>query len=588
MMAPHEEPGSAIASHDRSTDRLYVLFSLLLFLIALALTNPIYEMGFQDDWSYTHIARQFAYTGHLVYNGHTAVMLIPQILWAALFIRLFGFSFLIMRISTMILAAILIPVLYKLARISGLKPSFALFATLLTALSPLVLPCSATYLSDVPAFFFFVLSFYGAVRAWKAEDAKKCALWSGVAALMGVLSGLDRQIYWAAPILFLPVIAWVQRRSGAVMYIGLQWLAAAAVILYSVLWFQAQPYILAEHTIEQWRYGAVRHLTLDALALIVNLLLTAGMLLLPVLIGFVGAGLKSLSRSGAAWLIVIVLAAGYMVGVRHDHKLPNMGNIVTEFGIQPTWTGLVAVGSPKLLFSPGFRHGLTLAVIFSAAACFVMLWKKRRPALWTGPAGPALILGLVFAAAWLPLLVVRSVGALAYDRYLIAFFPLVAIPLLWRYQTNIGSRFSGLGWATLAVFSLYGVATTHDAFAQARARSIAARHLEEAGIPRTEINGGFEYNGWTQLETVGYVNAVLMEKPAGAYKRVTCNTPDERTLWSATVTPSVQPRYFVVIGRFPGLVDGPFPPVEYAAWLPAGKRQIVTQLLPGGGRAECH
>jgi hypothetical protein len=59
------------------------------------------------------MARDFAATGRFVYNGWPGMMLIPQIVWAAGFIKLFGFSFLVVRLSTVVLGVFLIPVLYN-------------------------------------------------------------------------------------------------------------------------------------------------------------------------------------------------------------------------------------------------------------------------------------------------------------------------------------------------------------------------------------------------------------------------------------------------------------------------------------------
>ncbi len=311
------------------------------------------------------------------------------------------------------------------------------------------------------------------------------------------------------------------------------------------------------------------------------------MILLPVLIAFVPSGFRAISRLQRILLLAGALVVEYAIAVKHDHKLPAMGNILTEYGTQPTWPGLNVIGTPPLILGSGFRHLLTVTVLLCFAAAVLVLWKRRGGAIRNSPAAPALALGLVFAIVWLPALVVRSVGALAYDRYLIAFLPLVSIPLLRYCQTNIGLRVSSGSWAALALFALYGVTTAHDAFAVARARTVAAANLEQAGIPRTEIDSGFEYDGWTQLETTGYANSPLIENPPGAYRRVICTEPPGVELWFMKMTTAVHPRYFVVISRVPQLVDSSASPVEYTTWLPPARRQVFTQELRGGWQGEC-
>jgi len=577
------------------SDRRNVLQCIVLFLLTVAATMPVYEMGFEDDWSYSHIAREFASTGHIVYNGWTAAMLLPQIFWSALFIKVFGFSFLIMRLSTITLVVALVPVLYYLFLESGLDASFAVFGTLLTVLSPLVLPMTATFLSDVPAFFLFALCFYCGVKSWKAHTTKACVVWGCLIALAGAVSGLDRQIYWLAPLLFLPVVAWIRRRTrGAAIGLGLAWLFTLMVVAYFAKWFASKPFTLTEHTLHQWRTGPIRELLGNSFSTVIDLGLTAGLILLPALVAFVRLSLGAIPRMRIVLLVAGVVAV--TVAVAPDHTLPAMGNIFTEFGIQttwpmgtpPTWTRLAVIGIPYVVLGPAVRQLLTAATLLCVACCVIAIWKRRNASWWNSPAAPALVLGIVFAAVWLPALLIRSVGTPAYDRYLIAFLPLASIPLLRFCQAHSGGRVSRWSWGLLTLFAVYGVATAHDAFARGRARLTAAQALAKAGIPRTEIMAGFEYDGWTQLDTAGYVNNWQMEKPAGVFHQVKCTAPPQAIQqWYLYLMPTIRPRYFVVISRKPGLVDGPTAPIGYTTWLPPARRQVFTQELPGGGSGGC-
>ncbi len=588
---PGDDLNSLQASRPRVSiaDWRNILVCIALLALAFAATGPALERGLNDDWSYNHIAREFALNGRVTYSGWSAAILLPQIVWSALFIKLFGFSFLAMRLSTMVLGVLVIPPLYWLGRESGLSPPFAIFVTLLTSLSPLTLSVSATFLSDVPAFFLFLLCFYAAVKSWKATSTKACLAWAWMVALAGVSSGLDRQNYWFAPLLFLPIVAWTQRgHRSAVVGLGLVWLSAILTVAGSVLWFQGKPYILVEHTLDHWMHGDAFSLAFSTLALAINLGMTAAMILLPLLVGYAAPGFKAAPRGFKAFALVGALALAYAMLTLPGYLLPGLGNILTEYGILPQ--GLVALGARPVVLGTGIRHLLTGAVLLCLACCGLALWRGRHNALArlrNDPVAPALFLGLVFAAVWLPALLVRSVQGSAYDRYLIPFLPLAAIPLLRYYQVRISARVNGWSWILLTVFALYGVATAHDQFAMARAQSTAARNLELAGIPRTEITAGFEYDGWTQLETMGYANNPQIENPAGAYRPVTCTGPKPVQLWYSAMMLAVHPRYFVVLSRTPELVDGAANPVGYTTWLPPARRQVFTQELPAGGHAEC-
>src|SRR6202011_661080 len=85
------------------TSRNAVACALLVGICTL-LTHPVLEMGVNDDPSYIRSALDFAQTGHFVYHGWSNAMLGWQIVWGALFIKLFGFSFTVVRLSTVPLA----------------------------------------------------------------------------------------------------------------------------------------------------------------------------------------------------------------------------------------------------------------------------------------------------------------------------------------------------------------------------------------------------------------------------------------------------------------------------------------------------
>ena len=196
-------------------------------------------------------------------------------------------------------------------------------------------------------------------------------------------------------------------------------------------------------------------------------------------------------------------------------------------------------------------------------------------------------MGLVFSAGWLSLQLLRAPISPAFDRYLIPFLPQAAIPLLWFYQVYIRDNVSRLSWAVLAVFALYGVAATHDAFAGARARLEAAQMLERTGISRTAIMAGLEYDGWTQLETEGYAKHWQIANPVGAYRQVSCTGPESLQPWYLWLMTALRVRYFVSPSHLAQLADGPAAPISYMTWLLPRRRDVFTGVLPEGVYVMC-
>jgi hypothetical protein len=126
---------------------------------------PFAEMGFVDDWSYVKTAFVFARTGHLVYNGWATAMLGWVIPWAALFIKLFGFSFTVVRLSTLPLSMASVYLLHASLVRFGITPRNAIVGALTLGLFPLFLPLASSYTTDVPGLLCILLCPYLCQRA---------------------------------------------------------------------------------------------------------------------------------------------------------------------------------------------------------------------------------------------------------------------------------------------------------------------------------------------------------------------------------------------------------------------------------------
>ena len=78
----------------------------ITFMLCEAVSRPYAEMGVCDDWSYIRTAQLLAQTGHIHYIGWAAAMIGWQLYPAALFLKLFGFSFTAARLFTFLVAVL--------------------------------------------------------------------------------------------------------------------------------------------------------------------------------------------------------------------------------------------------------------------------------------------------------------------------------------------------------------------------------------------------------------------------------------------------------------------------------------------------
>jgi len=160
--------------------------------------------------------------------------------------------------------------------------------------------------------------------------------------------------------------------------------------------------------------------------------------------------------------------------------------------------------------------------------------------------------------------------------------PFAIVILLLLYQRWVAERLPKVTIAVLCLFGLYTTAGTHDWFALNRARVAAVAQIRASGVPTTSIQGGFDYDGWTQIEAAGYINDPRIVNPPNAYKPSTeaLRLPSQCRLNFAPYAPAIQPRYFVVFSLMPCLQLSHYQPVTYHTWLPPFHRTIFIQQAP--------
>lgn len=559
---------------------------LCAFLAGLGIlaTYPVLDMGTNDDWSYVRTSLDLVRTGHLIYNGWATAMLGWQVYWGALFIKLFGFSFLVMRLSTLPLAMGAAYLQFEIFTWFGVNRRNAALGTLTVVLSPIFLPLAASFMTDVPGLFALVLSFYACLRAIDANRIRGAILWLGVATLVSVVGGTARQTVWLGALVLVPSTACVLwRKRGVLASTAALWSGALLAIVACLHWYQHQPYAIPEKFVnEEFRWNLLPAIVQQGRGTFLTLLLMA----LPVLVAYF-AGLSKTSKK-LLLSFFVVLTLPLAVRGHGEHALvlaPWLPNIMNEYGVLG-WGILENLGVKPLVLQPAIRALISVLVLAAAAACFATLASARKLPIPRGRRsirGWSVTLTLVapFVISYLLLLLPRAAFVVTVDRYLIPLSAVLLIPLLCYYQERVQEYASIPSFVTLAIFSLYGVASTHDYFATDRARLQAAEEVRRAGVPRTEIQGGWEYDAWTQLQVAGYINDWRIENPRGAYHKP--NPPDlpkECQYWFSPSTPVVTPRYFVVFSPVTCLAPSSFAPVRYRAWLPPFNRQIDIQQRP--------
>jgi Dolichyl-phosphate-mannose-protein mannosyltransferase len=260
------------------------LICSLAFVLCISIAHPLLEMGGNDDWSYAFSARVLADTGHLVYNGWATAMLGWQLYWDALFIKIFGFSFVVLRVSTLVISVLSLALLQRIFVRLGINTWNSTIATLAVAFSPVFFILGFSFMSDVPGLFCLLICLYLCIRAIQSGSDRESIRWLAIAALSNVVLGTVRQTSWLGALVLVPSAAWcLRRRRGVTIAGGALWCVSVLSIWACMHWFKLQPYSLDEKF-----YAPLPGATLGrTLGECVRCLLSICFFLLPVLVAFI-------------------------------------------------------------------------------------------------------------------------------------------------------------------------------------------------------------------------------------------------------------------------------------------------------------
>jgi hypothetical protein len=202
--------------------------------------------------------------------------------------------------------------------------------------------------------------------------------------------------------------------------------------------------------------------------------------------------------------------------------------------------------------------------------------RPARPA-GTEPFAPSWhmvnVLLLPFLACYLLLLFPLAVIAI-FDRYLLEVVAVLMIYALRLHQQRISQRIPAIATATLAVVAIVAVAGTHDLFAMARAEVRLTKAVQQAGIPRTEIRGGFDFDTVTQVYAAGYLNNPSLVNPPGSFQAVSTEKTGPCADPFLEYLPALHIKYVVASGPQACTSPTSLPAETYRTWLPPARRQL--------------
>jgi len=477
---------------------------ILIFIIGEIIINPIANFPLNDDWTYGKSVKTFLNSGKIDIGDFAAMTLFSHLMWGALFTKIFGFSFTVLRFSTFVSAIISAIVLNKITvnitnnRVAG----FIVCMVLL--FNPIYFSLSNTFMTDVNFNTLLILSCYFAFEFFKKQKLFPFIMVFIVSAVIVLI----RQYGIIIPLCFTFACLFLNNKKG--LYVGLSVVGAIAVVVIFKYYENYLKGILPPGS--AYKFSGDNHIT-SALfwnKFFTNLKARYTLTLLHVLIfafPFAVTFVISLFRDFKLYteVIVSVLSAGLSYFLFREVSFP-LGNILTNtaLGAETFVQTLIPQFHTEMhTYSEGMQQAaVIIKYVFSSVTltCFVLISlklirKKRNPL--KADARIVYLISLFFSYNFM-ILITDSY----FDRY---YIPLISITLILLTFVNINYTINyKLAILPLLLFLYISVFGTKDYFELNRKRWEAYYFLKEkVGIDHSKINGGFEVTCWYEGKPTG-------------------------------------------------------------------------------------
>jgi 4-amino-4-deoxy-L-arabinose transferase-like glycosyltransferase len=471
------------------------LIVTVIWLIVIFLVNPIGDFPLNDDWCYGKSVKTLLEENYLKLYNWGEMTLVGQIYWGYLFVKIFGFSFTVLRCSTLILALISFFGLIRLFRLIEMSETLILISVAFIMFNPIFLELSFTYMTDIPFYTISIFVFYYFLKAIKTENVTYvyCAL------LCCALAYSIRQLALIYPISWF-VFSILSNRNSVKSH-----LKSFLLLLLFVGFALTFEFVLKQTGVMQERYNSKLHLLFEKIINIdkaqviysINLLFTTftyiGLFLSPLLV----LRLNVVSLKFKQFFIPIYSLIVFIILYRYDYILPSLDNIWIDFGVGPftiynETAHFNTTPAPNL--KKGFYYSITLIGIISGSLLFYRFFNglKSKRLRIKSVSRVRLFIVIVTALYLAPFLIVGL-----YDRYLLPLFPLALIFVFYKYKPKFNTFYRLYLGGFLTCLIWFSVCATHDYLSWNRKRwEIISYLTTKQNVPVNKINGGAEFITW--------------------------------------------------------------------------------------------
>ncbi len=514
-------------------DRMAVLLPyaviVALYAVCILVVNPRGEFPLNDDWSYSRSAFVLAAENRMVIDEFSAPTLVGQAVYGALLIKIFGKSFLVLRLSTLLLSCATSCLLWRSFRLCGAGPGLAWIGVLTWVFNPIQFWSSFTFMTEIPSL--FCISAAAAAFAYHLAARKTWPLvLCGAALGYAFLIRQTSVLFMAAAGLCLCAEQTAGGRRQKAWRLAV---FASAAAVFAAAFYRVTPGHGVATAAARRKFELLGHLTAEqVVGNLFGSLFYLAFFLLPLLACLIPFLKERIADSGKwrrilsvpVWILSSVFGlwwfhsryaiAPYLPARPFHAQMPFLLNVLFDTGLGPVTLDPTYYGPPPTPVHPR----IWLCVTFLVAAGLVVLGlhctcglpRLLAPARRSWQRTMALFCGASLAATLLFEVVFSHTqeGGL-FDRHVLtAALPLIILVCILAnpndprtaeggvHSNRVRPAFMAAATLMLGVLAWFCMTATHDYLAWNRLRWDLGSALLAQNVDPLSVSGGFEFNAW--------------------------------------------------------------------------------------------
>jgi hypothetical protein len=496
---------------------IFLIGLILIWIIPAIIINPLGNFPIGDDFAYGKPLKYFLETGKMTITNWSSMTLIGHLYIGSLVTSIFGFSFSVLRITTLFFGLLGVIAFFFLVKEFGVKNIYSAVAAFLLGFHPMFYYLNYTYMTDVSFLSISILSLLFYVKFIKLSTINyqlSTINYYILACIFNIIALLIRDLAIIFPVAF--SLAYIYKYGFKIKNIFIIFLPLFLILITFFLWrYWVETAIGIPKNLDYsrkrlfslWMSGKFSYLLLIYVKNIVITTMYFGLYTIPVILALFYSKYKDFTKKSLKFLcgLIIILNILFVALILKIEKIYNsvfemlsshvilhnfvFGNIhLPQYSYEEIF--------PKVYIIVLAVIGLTAGIVM----CYLFYYKikeyfiKNNNKIFTKWEG---IYEFIFLNAIFYLILIFS--QYMYNRYLFPLFILTLLLLL--INENIYCSKSFLKVFFLGIVMLFyfynSIAGAHDLMEYNRNVWFANDYLEnELKINKANIDGGFEYNAY--------------------------------------------------------------------------------------------